>query len=257
MALSSNPQPAIAFKPSADRPLLVGMLALPKMTQLDFTGPFEVFARMPHTKVHVLWKTIGLVETDRGLCILADTALADCPPLDIVFVPGGPGQALVMDDTEVLDFLRSQSAQARYVTSVCTGALVLGAAGLLNGYRATTHWAALPLLSAYGAKPIADRVVIDGNRVTGGGVTAGIDFGLRLAAEIFGLDTAQSIQLQIEYDPQPPFKAGSPGSAPASVVAAIKERMRPLIEQREADARRHAAALAGNGQRVSGTRAGN
>jgi cyclohexyl-isocyanide hydratase len=241
MAAYAEAHGSASSLPSANRPLRVGMLALPKMTQLDFTGPYEVFARMPHAQVHVLWKIVGPVETDRGLLIHADTPFEACPALDIVFVPGGPGQSLVMEDEEVLAFLRRQAEKARYVTSVCTGALVLGAAGLLQGYRATSHWAALHLLAAYGAKPIAERVVIDGNRVTGGGVTAGIDFGLKLAAEIYGPEVAQGIQLQIEYDPEPPFKAGSSRDAPAAVVSAVKDRMRPLIEKREAQAKLYRA----------------
>jgi cyclohexyl-isocyanide hydratase len=218
--------------------LRVGMLMFPKMTQLDFTGPYELFVRMPNTVVHALWKTVGPVETDRGLKITADTALSACPPLDIVFVPGGPGQEGVMGDEEVLDFLRVQAGQARYLTSVCTGALVLGAAGLLKGRRATTHWAAHHLLPYFGAIPVKERVVVDGTLVTGGGVTAGLDFGLTLVAELFGKDVAQQLQLQIEYDPHPPLAAGGPELAPAQVLAAVQERLRPITESREATARR-------------------
>ena len=227
--------------PGTANPLHVGMLALPKMTQLDFTGPFEVFARFPNTIVHVVWKRPGPVETDRGLKIYADTAIAECPQLDIVFVPGGPGQSLVAEDSEVLEFVRMQASGARYVTSVCTGALVLGAAGLLEGHRATTHWAAKHVLPSYGATPSDGRVVVDGNLVTGGGVTAGIDFALTLAAEIFGPEVAQQIQLQIEYSPKPPFNAGTPETAPSAIVAALRERMRPLTETREAQAKQYRA----------------
>ena len=154
--------------------------------------------------------------------MLPDTTLAECPPLDLLCVPGGPGVAALMEDAEVLDFLRRQASGARYVTSVCTGALVLGAAGLLRGKRATTHWASHDFLAAFGATPVRARVVRDGKLFTGGGVTAGIDFALTIAAEIAGPEAAQAIQLGIEYAPAPPFSAGSPESAPAAVLDAAR-----------------------------------
>jgi cyclohexyl-isocyanide hydratase len=203
------------------------------MTQLDLTGPFEVFARTPGAEVLLLWKTLDPVEADTGLRLLPSTALRDCPPLDIVCVPGGPGVNALMEDAEVLEWLRGQAKQARYVTSVCTGALVLAAAGLLRGRRATTHWGSRDLLAAFGAIPTADRVVRDGNLFTGGGITAGIDFALTLAAELVSPQAAQEIQLQIEYAPAPPFDAGTPESAPPNVVEAAHTRGAALRASRE------------------------
>src|ERR1043166_5544639 len=166
---------------SHDRPMTlhIGMLLFPGLTQLDLTGPFEVLHRVPDTKVHLVWKDTQPVYSDSGLGMVPTTAFADCPPLDIVFVPGGRGQVPLMTDTVVLDFLRRQAATARYVTSVCTGALVLGAAGLLDGHNAATRWAFVELLPVFGARHVPGRVVVDRNRITGGGVTAGIDFALR------------------------------------------------------------------------------
>ena len=178
------------------------------MTQLDLTGPFEVFTRLPDAQVLLLWKTLEPVEADTGLRLLPYATLRDCPPLDVVCVPGGPGVNALMEDAEVLAWLRQQADQARYVSSVCTGSLVLGAAGLLRGKRATSHWGARDLLAAFGATPTAGRVVRDGNLFTGGGVTAGIDFALTMVAELAGPQVAQAIQLQIEYAPAPPFDCG-------------------------------------------------
>lgn len=222
--------------PGDTKPLQIGFLIFADMTQLDFTGPYEVFARLPDTLVHVVAKRVGPVRTDRGLVLVPTVTCAACPPLDVIIVPGGPGQQALMDDAEVLGFLRAQAKGARYVTSVCTGALVLGAAGLLTGYRATTHWLSLPLLEMFGAIPVDERVVIDRNRVTGGGVTAGIDFGLRLAAELHGEAVAQRIQLQMEYSPAPPFDAGSPATAPKAVVEAVRRAAAALVEERRKSA---------------------
>jgi cyclohexyl-isocyanide hydratase len=210
------------------------MLLFPRMTQLDLTGPFEVFTRLPDAQVLLLWKTLEPVEADSGLRLLPSATLRDCPALDVICVPGGPGVNALIEDAEVLDWLRHQAEGARYVTSVCTGSLVLGAAGLLRGKRATSHWGARDLLAAFGATPIADRVVRDGNVFTGGGVTAGIDFALTIAAEIAGPQTAQAIQLQIEYAPAPPFNAGTPETAPADVVRAARVRGAAMRETREA-----------------------
>ncbi len=224
--------------------LTVGLLLFEGGTQLDLTGPHEVFVRMPDTQVLVVAKTRQPVRTDGGLVIVPTTALADCPQLDVVCVPGGPGQVALMDDAEVLDFLRRQAAGTRYVTAVCTGSLVLGAAGLLRGYRAACHWLSRDQLALFGAEPVAERVVIDRNRVTGGGVTAGIDFALTLAAELFGRPVAEAIQLGIEYDPAPPFAAGSPESADAAVVERVRAATAARQAGRLAAARRAAAALA-------------
>lgn len=224
--------------------LSIGFLLFPRLTQLDFTGPFEVLSRLPGATVRTLWKQAGPVRSDTGLVIHADTALADCPQLDLLCVPGGPGVAALMEDEEVLAFLRRQAPGARWVTSVCTGALVLGAAGLLKGRRATTHWASHDFLAALGAVPVEARVVRDGNLLTGGGVTAGIDFALTIAAEIAGPEAAQAIQLQIEYAPSPPFEAGHPSVAPAAVLEAARSRGAGMRAEREALVARVAARLA-------------
>jgi cyclohexyl-isocyanide hydratase len=210
----------------------IGMLLYPGLTQLDLTGPFEVLHRVPDAKVHLVWKTLAPVRADSGLTLLPTTTLADCPPLDVVFVPGGGGQLPLMGDGEVLDFLRRHGRDARWVTSVCTGSLLLGAAGLLDGYEAATHWAFMELLPAFGARPVKRRVVVDRNRVTGGGVTAGIDFALRLTAELAGETVAQAIQLGLEYDPAPPFAAGHPDVAAPAIVAAVRAHLAPLVDQR-------------------------
>jgi cyclohexyl-isocyanide hydratase len=211
----------------------IGLLLFPRMTQLDLTGPFEVFAKLPNAEVLLLWKTLQPVEAETGLRMLPHATLHDCPPLDVVCVPGGPGVNALMEDDEVLAWLRAQAEQARYVSSVCTGSLVLGAAGLLRGKRATSHWASRELLSAFGAIPTAGRVARDGNLFTGGGVTAGIDFALTMVAELAGPAAAQAIQLQIEYAPAPPFDAGTPESAPPEVLAAVRAAGAPMRAARE------------------------
>ena len=220
------------------------MLLVPGMTQLDFTGPYEVFARCPDAKVHLAWKTLAPVVTEHGLAITPTATLASIEKTDVLFVPGGGGINALLTDAEVLDWVRRVAGNARYVTSVCTGALVLGAAGLLKGKRAATHWTAMEMLPLFGALPEKSRVVIDGNVVTGGGVTAGIDFGLQVAAELHGREVAQTIQLSIEYNPAPPFNCGHPDNAPADFVAAFKKRSEPRQEQRWAQVRRAADLLA-------------
>jgi cyclohexyl-isocyanide hydratase len=226
-------------------PLIIGMILFPNLTQLDLTGPYEVFSRMPNTRIHLLWHTLGPVRSDRGLAILPDTTFRDAPQLDILCVPGGGGTSAVMEDAEVLAFLQTQAQKARYITSVCTGALVLGAAGLLNGYRAATHWLSMDLLPLFGAEPTHERVVIDRNRITGGGVTAGIDFGLVIAAELYGAEVAQQIQLTIEYNPQPPFNSGSPTTADPVLAQSIidaraegQQKRRELAERAAANMKR-------------------
>ena len=221
----------------------IGLLLFPRLTQLDLTGPFEVFANTPGATVHLVWKNHDPVAAVTGMRILPDTSFSDCPQLDVICVPGGAGVAELMEDAEVLAFLRRQARGARYVTSVCTGALVLGAAGLLRGKRATTHWASHDFLAALGAIPTHGRVVRDGNIFTGGGVTAGIDFSLALVAEMCGADVAQAIQLQIEYAPAPPFNAGSPETAPADVLAMARARGAGMHTQREALVARVASRL--------------
>ena len=217
---------------------LVGMLLFPQLTQLDLTGPYEVLARVPNTSVHLVAHSLAPVKTDRGMAIVPTITFADCPQLNVVMVPGGPGQQHLMEDSEVLEFLCKQAAGADYVTSVCTGSLVLGAAGLLRGKRATTHWAAMEHLAPLGAIPVRERVVVDGKLVTGAGVASGIDFALRLAAILEGEDAAREIQLQIEYDPQPPFNSGSPSSASPQTVEALRRRLTKLNMERAAVARR-------------------
>ena len=213
---------------------VIGLLLFPDITQLDLTGPFEVFSKMPGAEVRLIWKTLDPVRAESGLRILPDTTLASCPPLDVIVVPGGPGMNPLMEDAEVLDFLRRQAVGARFVASVCTGALVLGAAGLLNGIRATSHWSVRDLLAPLGAIPTNQRVVRDGRVMTGGGVTAGIDFALTMVAEIAGQAVAEAIQLTIEYAPAPPFNAGTPETAPASVLATVKSRGAMRRAEREA-----------------------
>jgi len=200
----------------------IGMLLFPDMTQLDLTGPYEVFSRMPGSKVELLWKSLEPVRSEFGMTILPTMTLQDCPQFDLLFVPGGIGQSQLMQDETVLRFLRDQAQLARYVTSTCTGSLVLGAAGLLTGYKAACHWLSLDLLPLLGAVPSSDRVVVDRNRITGGGVTAGIDFALRVVEEIRGRNAAERIQLALEYDPAPPVSAGSPRTASAELVSQLR-----------------------------------
>ncbi len=190
------------------------MLVFDQMTQLDFAGPCDAFARVRSARTHIIGKDAGLVTTDSGVRIMAEVALDDAPLLDMIFVPGGYGTTALMEDEAVLQFLARQAVNAKWITSVCTGALVLASAGLLQGYRATTHWSALDHLALLGAEAVKERVVIDRNRVTGAGVTAGIDFGLTLIARLWGEDQAKLIQLGQEYDPAPPFAAGSPDLVP-------------------------------------------
>lgn len=210
----------------------VTMLLYPRLTQLDLTGPFEVMARYPELKLHLVWKTADPVRDANGLGLLPTHTFSTCPPADIVFVPGGPGQIELMDDARTLAFLRDQARTARYVTSVCTGSLVLAAAGLLDGRKATCHWTSLDQLALFGVTPVAERVVIDGKVITGAGVTSGIDFALSLCAHLFGEDRAKMTQLGMEHDPQPPFSGGSPRSASDANLAQAMEAVRPFIEKR-------------------------
>jgi cyclohexyl-isocyanide hydratase len=224
------------------------MLLYPRLTQLDLTGPFEVFALLANTRVHLLWKTREPVLSATGMSILPTLTLEDCPALDVLFVPGGPGQVKLMDDEVVLDFLARQGAQARYVTSACTGSLLLAAAGLLKGYRAACHWMARDDLALLGAIAVAERVVQDRNRITGAGVTAGIDFALTLAALLRGETQAKAIQLALEYDPAPPYETGSPERAGPDLVAALLKHREPLSVVRRAATLRAQARLESRGQ---------
>ena len=202
----------------------IGFLIFPRITQLDFTGPLQVLSRVPGAKTHLIGKRIEPIQSDTVLTITPTTTFADCPQLDVICVPGGLGTDALLNDEETLDFLRKQAKAAQYITSVCTGSMVLAAAGLLDGYRATTHWSAIGYLGQLGAIPEKTRVCTDRNRITGGGVTAGIDFALTLVSLMVDRTTAEAIQLQMEYNPAPPFNSGSPDTAPAEVLALLRER---------------------------------
>jgi cyclohexyl-isocyanide hydratase len=214
-------------------PLQIGLLIFPKITQLDMTGPYEAFARIPGVKVHLIWKRIEPITSDVGMPLLPTMTLRECPPLEVICIPGGPGQVDLMDDEEIIAFVRRQGLQARYVTSVCTGALVLGAAGLLDGYNATTHWASIDNLAHFGATPVNTRVCVDRNRITGGGITAGLDFGLYLASVLADRETAERIQLFLEYTPEPPFTSGSPATASKAVVEKLSAAIAPMLTRRK------------------------
>ena len=195
--------------------LQIGFLLFPQVQQLDLTGPYDVLASLPGVQVHLIWKDLMPVTASTGLVLKPTTTFAQCPEqLDVLFVPGGvPGTFTMMEDPEVLAFLKAKGQTARYVTSVCTGSLILGAAGLLKGYKATSYWDTRDVLKELGAIPTRGRIVVDRNRITGGGVTAGIDFGLKLVALLKSRVYAEAVQLYLEYDPQPPFNAGSPEKA--------------------------------------------
>ena len=225
-------------------PLQIGLVIFPRVTQLDLTGPVQVFSSVPGAQVHLIWKRIEPVPSDSVLTLTPTITFADCPQLDVICVPGGFGTNDMINDEEVLEFVRHQAKGAKYVTSVCTGSLVLGAAGLLKGYKAATHWTAMEFLSAFGAIPTKTRVCVDRNRVTGGGVTAGIDFALTLVSIMIDRRTAEAIQLGLEYNPAPPFNAGSPDSAPPEILALQKGRIAPS-QARRAEAVDRAAARLG------------
>lgn len=223
--------------------LQIGFLLFPQVQQLDLTGPYDVLASLPDVQVHLIWKDLVPVTSSTGLLLKPTITFDDCPNLDVICVPGGAGVGPLMEDEQTLAFIKAQAAQARYVTSVCTGSLVLGAAGLLQGKRATTHWAYHELLPTLGAIAVKDRVVRDGNLFTGGGITAGIDFALTLAEELVGADKAQLIQLQLEYAPAPPFDAGSPETAPSAVIEEARKRAAPSLKLRTEITERAAARL--------------
>jgi transcriptional regulator GlxA family with amidase domain len=208
----------------------VAILIFDRFTALDAIGPYEVLRSVPGAAVRFVAKEAGPVRTDAGsLAVVADYALNEVTAPDVLVVPGGPGQIALMNDGPVLDWVRQTHSTSRWTTSVCTGSLVLGAAGLLRGLRATTHWLAYDVLRSLGAEPTSERVVIEGKIITAAGVSAGIDMALRLVAMESGDEVAQSIQLGIEYDPQPPFDAGSPGKAPAEIVERLRSRSRFIM----------------------------
>jgi cyclohexyl-isocyanide hydratase len=212
------------------KPLEIGMLLYPQLTLLDLLGPQTVLSE--HATIHLVWKTKDMIWSDTGIGVQPNATFSDCPKdLDVLFVPGGPGMIPAMKDPEVLAFVADRGARAKYVTSVCSGSVILGAAGLLRGYKATSHWAATELLPLFGAEIAEGRVVTDRNRISGGGVTAGIDFGLVLLAKLRGDDVARMTQLAMEYDPEPPFQAGSPKGAGAAMAQEFLALMEPLNRQ--------------------------
>jgi cyclohexyl-isocyanide hydratase len=225
-----------------DMHLEIGSLVFDGMDQIDLTGPFEVLSRIPNSTYRLYGRTSGTVRDIKGLRLRADADLAEAPALDVLHVPGGFGQEALMDDA-VLGWIRRQAPGARAVFSVCTGALLCGAAGLLKGRRATTHWASFHLLPFFGAIPVNERVVVDGSWVFAAGVTAGIDGALRLAADLRGVEVAQSIQLHMVYAPEPPFNSGTPETAPAEILDQARKAVADITAQREETARRVAARL--------------
>lgn len=233
--------PDLALPTGKDmRPVTIGMWVFPGMTNLDFVGAHGILSRPPKVKIHILAKTLDPIPDDAGNRVLADTLFTDAPDLDILFVGGGPGTEAMMQDPQILNFFRDRAPRAKYITSVCTGSLVLGAAGLLRGYRAASHWTTMDILPILGATAVHERVVVDRNRVTGGGVTAGIDFGLTLVDRIWGREMAETIQLANEYDPHPPFNAGSPLTAPARSVATVRAMVHDGVVDMTAAAHRAA-----------------
>ena len=227
----------------SDTHLQIGALIFEKLDQMDLTGPFEVLSRVPNSTYRIFGKTTAPVRDGRGLLLKPDATLADAPKLDVLHVPGGAGQEGVMDDEEILDWVRRQAQDARLVFSVCTGALILGAAGLLKGRRATTHWNSFHLLPLFVAVPVNQRVVIDDKFVFASGVTSGIDGALKAAALLRGDEAAQEIQLGMQYAPEPPFASGTPETAPAGVLASARQSVRAITEKREQTARRIARRL--------------
>ena len=223
--------------------LQIGSLLFEGLDQIDLTGPFEVLSRIPNSTYRIYAKTAGAVRDVRGLRLTPDATLAEAPPLDVLHVPGGFGQEAFMEDPEVLGWIRQQAGGACSIFSVCTGALLCGAAGLLKGRRATTHWASFNLLPLFGAIPVNERVVVDGSYVFAAGVTAGIDGALRLAAELRGNDAAQAIQLHMAYAPEPPFNSGTPETAPPAILQRARQSVQGITAKREATARRVAARL--------------
>jgi cyclohexyl-isocyanide hydratase len=223
--------------------LQIGSLLFNGIDQIDLTGPFEVLARIPNSTYRLYGKTGDTIRDLKGLRITPDAPMSEAPQLDVLHIPGGSGQEGLMEDEEVLGWIREQAAGAHTIFSVCTGALVAGAAGLLVGRRATTHWASFHLLRYFGAVPVNERVVVDGNWIFAAGVTAGIDGALRLAAELRGDDAAKAIQLHMVYAPEPPFDSGTPETAPPEILAQTRESLSAITRQREATAQRIAERL--------------
>jgi cyclohexyl-isocyanide hydratase len=221
----------------------IGMLVFPKITALDILGPFEVLARTPNCSAQLVWKDTSPVQGDTGLRLLPDVDFAHAPQFDVIVVPGGPGQTDLMEDEEVLQFLRTQAAGAELVTSICTGSLLLAAAGLLTGYKSTCHWLSIDQLEQFGVQTVPERVVVDRNRITGAGVTSGLDFAFTVVATLRGEDVAKSIQLMMEYDPAPPFDSGHPRVAAPSLVAQVRKSASAMLDRRRAVSARVAQRL--------------
>ena len=225
----------------------LGILIFPNIQQLDLTGPYEVFASAKGAEVVLVWKDRNPVMSSTGLPLTATASFDDCPPLDVICIPGGGGVNALLEDRAVIDFVRDRAEKARYVTSVCSGAIVLGAAGLLKSKRATTHWYARDFLAAFGAIPVDKRIVEDGALITAGGVTSGIDFGLLVLARLLGQEEAETVQLQLEYAPAPPFRSGTPGEASLQVLARARDRLGATRAARAAIVQR----LTGNAVRAA------
>ncbi|HXP81535.1 MAG TPA: DJ-1/PfpI family protein [Verrucomicrobiae bacterium] len=228
---------------SAEKHINIGALVFPQMDQIDLTGPFEVLSRLPNSTFHLVWKELTPVRDNRGLLITPEMTFGEAPPLDLLVVPGGFGQEALMDDDVALKFIQAKAATASYVFSICTGALLCGAAGLLRGVKSTTHWSAFHLLPYFGAIPVNARVVVDGKHVSAAGVTAGLDGALRVAVLMRGERVAQQIQLGIEYAPDPPFRSGTPQTAPPEVLQAARASVQKITDARLITAQRVAARL--------------
>jgi cyclohexyl-isocyanide hydratase len=228
---------------SSHQSFQLGAIVFPAFDQADVTGPFEVLSRIPGSSFHILSKDLYSVRDVHGLIIRPQKTLREAPQLDVLVVPGGSGQEAVMDDETILEFIRQQAKCAKYVFSVCTGALICGAAGLLRGTKATTHWSAFHLLEYFGAIPTKARVVVDGKHVSTAGVTAGFDGALRVAQLLCGDEVAQTIQLAIEYAPNPPFNSGTPGDAPDHVLASARAAVQDITEARLRTAQRISSRL--------------
>ncbi len=226
--------------------LHIGFLVYPGVIQLDVMAPYQVLSFPPNTTIHLIGKSLEAIASNEGLIIYPTTTCDDCPPLDVICVPGGGlGQVAVMQDRDILNFLQQQSQTARYVTSVCTGSLILAAAGLLQGYKATCHWVFRDQLARLGVEVVAARVVVDRNRITGAGVTSGLDFGLTLVSLLHGEAMAKLTQLMLQYHPEPPFNAGEPETAGAAITQALLQLGQPLVEAFSAQTRETAARLDG------------
>jgi cyclohexyl-isocyanide hydratase len=225
----------------------IGMLVFPRITALDILGPFEVLARASDCSAQLVWKDMEPVRGDTGLRILPDVDFAGAPQFDVIVVPGGPGQTDLMEDEEVLAFLRTQATGADLITSICTGSLLLAAAGLLRGYKATCHWLSIDQLAQFGVQTVDARVVVDRNRITGAGVTSGLDFAFTVLAALRGAEAAKALQLMLEYDPAPPFDSGHPRVASPLLVEQVRASAAPMLERRRAVSARVAGRMKGPG----------